>query len=673
MKCKQVYQGMKCKQVYQGMKCKQVYLGMKCKQVYQGMKRKHVYQGMKCKHVYLGMKCKQVYQGMKCKQVYLGMKCKQVYQWMKHKQVYQGMKCKQVYQGMKYKADVCNGFDNCNDFSDEQHCNNQSSVAVRLSDGRSEHEGRVEVQYLGEWGIICDDHWDVTEANVICRQLGYHSAIRPSVLSEFGSGNGNFLLDEVNCIGNETSLEECHHEPWPKHDCRTYEAAGVVCKVAKGCHLTEEFQCHQGLCVPLSFVCNGKNDCGDNSDESLCNKTEVRLEGGANATQGRVVLTRNGISGTVCDDRWGDSEARVVCHMMGVTGRAAAVSSAHFGAGSGVIWLDDVACDGSEQDIKDCQHLDWADHNCGHGEDAGVICGLTVHPSPPTTAAAAATPAPTSASGGVCGLRPVTRPVTRIYGGKSAIYGAYPWQASILKRGRFNTYKHSCGGTILNDKWILSAAHCYVNRPKELFRIRVGDSVKSRVESSEQEFAVEELIPHPRYSRLTHNNDIALLKVKPLGGSSIKFSDYVQPACLPDAETVYSPGQRCHISGWGSVGWSWLGHAFPDKLRAAVVPVIPLHVCQQLYKGTLTSSMFCAGYIAGNVDTCQGDSGGPFVCKVNGVYTALGVVSWGQGCAEAYAPGVYTKVQSHRDWLDRTMAGQRDSPRYHPRFFWSWI
>ena len=65
------------------------------------------------------------------------------------------------------------------------------------------------------------------------------------------------------------------------------------------------------------------------------------------------------------------------------------MSSAHFGAGSGVIWLDDVACDGSEQDIKDCQHLDWADHNCGHGEDAGVICGLTVHPSPPTTAAAA--------------------------------------------------------------------------------------------------------------------------------------------------------------------------------------------------------------------------------------------------------------------------------------------
>ena len=59
---------------------------------------------------------------------------------------------------------------------------------------------------------------------------------------------------------------------------------------------------------------------------------------------------------------------------------------------------------------------------------------------------------------------------------------------------------------------------------------------------------------------LTHNNDIALLKVKPLGGSSIKFSDYVQPACLPDAETVYSSGQRCHISGWGSVGWSWRGH-----------------------------------------------------------------------------------------------------------------
>jgi len=60
---------------------------------------------------------------------------------------------------------------------------------------------------------------------------------------------------------------------------------------------------------------------------------------------------------------------------------------------------------------------------------------------------------------------------------------------------------------------------------------------------------------------ITHTNDIALVKVKPVGGSSIKFSDQVQPACLPDAKTDYSPGLRCHISGWGSVGWSWFGHS----------------------------------------------------------------------------------------------------------------
>ena len=70
--------------------------------------------------------------------------------------------------------------------------------------------------------------------------------------------------------------------------------------------------------------------------------------------------------------------------------------------------------------------------------------------------------APTPAPPGVCGLRPVSPRVSRIFGGKSAVYGAFPWQASVLKRDQFNIYKHSCGGTILNDKWILSAAHCYV-------------------------------------------------------------------------------------------------------------------------------------------------------------------------------------------------------------------
>ena len=64
-----------------------------------------------------------------------------------------------------------------------------------------------------------------------------------------------------------------------------------------------------------------------------------------------------------------------------------AASSAHFGPGSGVIWLDDVDCDGSETDVKDCQHLDWANHNCGHGEDAGVICGLATPSNPPPTTA----------------------------------------------------------------------------------------------------------------------------------------------------------------------------------------------------------------------------------------------------------------------------------------------
>lgn len=95
--------------------------------------------------------------------------------------------------------------------------------------GANASEGRVEVFYQGEWGTICDDGWDMNDAIVVCKQLGYRLAIRKSSRAEFGQGKGNIWLDNVLCSGNEENLAQCFHNGWGDHNCAHSEDAGVVC------------------------------------------------------------------------------------------------------------------------------------------------------------------------------------------------------------------------------------------------------------------------------------------------------------------------------------------------------------------------------------------------------------------------------------------------------------
>lgn len=103
------------------------------------------------------------------------------------------------------------------------------SFWIRLVGGRNASEGRVEITRNGIWGTICDDSWDIQDANVACRQLGYERATAAISNAFFGAGTGPIYLDDVTCFGSETTLSECFASPWLQHNCRHYEDAGVRC------------------------------------------------------------------------------------------------------------------------------------------------------------------------------------------------------------------------------------------------------------------------------------------------------------------------------------------------------------------------------------------------------------------------------------------------------------
>ncbi|KAH0624353.1 hypothetical protein JD844_031747 [Phrynosoma platyrhinos] len=209
---------------------------------------------------------------------------------------------------------------------------------LRLAGGEMSFEGRVEVYHNGHWGTICDDHWDDKDAAVVCRQLGFSGIPKAVSWAYFGQGLGPILLDEVECSGNELSLDQCKKSGWGDHNCDHIEDAGVTCD-------------------PFS-------------------ESSIRLAGGHSPNEGRVEVYHNGGWGCVCDDGWTGINAQVACRQLGFSGPARLASEGEFASGQGFILLDDVACTGTEQSLFDCPHSNWGQHDCSHEEDVGVHCSL---------------------------------------------------------------------------------------------------------------------------------------------------------------------------------------------------------------------------------------------------------------------------------------------------------
>merc|ERR1712183_426903 len=275
---------------------------------------------------------------------------------------------------------------------------------------------------------------------------------------------------------------------------------------------------------------------------------------------------------------------------------------------------------------------------------------------PTVTPTVAPTVPPTTGGSGSndckCGL---ASRQTRIVGGTVTEVNEYPWQVGLVGSGGSRPF---CGGSVIGDRWVLTAAHC---TGSSSIQVLLGEHDTSSSNDNVVRKNVVRVIDHPSYDRSTLDYDFSLLQLD----SAIDFAsnEHIRPVCLPSDDSNTYAGQQATVTGWGTTS---SGGSTSSTLREVVVQVLTNTECTNKGYTTsdITANMICAGVEAGGKDSCQGDSGGPLVSSGSGDgvtagqnYEQIGVVSWGYGCAVARYPGVYARTSKVISWINSNTSG----------------
>uniref|UniRef100_A0A7N5KAQ5 Proteasome 20S subunit beta 10 n=1 Tax=Ailuropoda melanoleuca TaxID=9646 RepID=A0A7N5KAQ5_AILME len=233
---------------------------------------------------------------------------------------------------------------------------------------------------------------------------------------------------------------------------------------------------------------------------------------------------------------------------------------------------------------------------------------------------------------GIPAIKPVLSFSQRIVNGENAVPGSWPWQVSLQDRSGF----HFCGGSLISQSWVVTAAHCSVSPGRHV--VVLGEYDRSSNAEPLQVLSISKAITHPSWNPTTLNNDLTLLKL----ASPAQYTNRISPVCLASPDEALPAGLKCATTGWGRLS----GVA---RLQQVALPLVTVNQCRQYWGSRITDSMICAG--GAGASSCQGDSGGPLVCQKGNTWVLIGIVSWGTSNCNVRQPAIYTRGDTAQSLL----------------------